>query len=453
MGGGASATATTGGHPRGLFVLAGTELWERFSYYGMTGLLVLYMVKQLLLPGHAEHVIGLAALRHLFELRGPMPDQAFASLVYGWYAGLVYFTPLLGGLLADRLLGAKRTVILGAVLMSLGHLAMSFDQSFLIALVLLIAGSGCLKGNISAQVAPLYPPGDESRRDRGFTIFSTGINVGAVIGPLATGALAQAYGWHAGFGCAAVLMLVALLTYIAGQGELAAPKPALTRDAASAVPLDPAEKRRVRALLLLVAINVPIAMAYYQITNVGLIWIDQTVALANPLFTILESWFNALDSFASIVVAAPLIALWAAQARAGREPDSLKKVIIGALINGGAPLLLVAGIVLTPTGDRISVLWPIGCWVAMGLAFMYYWPTTLALVAGKAPERFRSTLMGGVFLALFLGNTLLGWVGSFYSQMTPAAFWTLDAAIGLTSAVAGLIFLRPMRRALAVSSD
>ena len=252
---------------------------------------------------------------------------------------------------------------------------------------------------------------------------------------------------------AAVLMLIALLTYIAGQGELVAPKPALTRDAAPAVPLDAAEKRRVRALLLLVAINVPIAMAYYQITNVGLIWIDQTVALANPLFTILESWFNALDSFASIVVAAPLIALWATQARAGREPDSLKKVIIGALINGAAPLLLVAGIVLTPTGDRISVLWPIGCWVAMGLAFMYYWPTTLALVAGKAPERFRSTLMGGVFLALFLGNTLLGWVGSFYSQMTPAAFWTLDAAIGLTSAVAGLIFLRPMRRALAVSSD
>ncbi|MEO7865513.1 MAG: MFS transporter, partial [Sphingomicrobium sp.] len=143
------------GHPRGLFVLAGTELWERFSYYGMTALLVLYMVKQLLLPGHAEHVWGLAALRHLFELRGAMPDQAFASLVYGWYAGLVYFTPLLGGLVADRMLGAKRTVSLGAALMSLGHVAMSFDESFLIALVLLIAGSGCLKGNISAQVATL----------------------------------------------------------------------------------------------------------------------------------------------------------------------------------------------------------------------------------------------------------------------------------------------------------
>ena len=453
MSGGASATTTIGGHPRGLYVLAGTELWERFSYYGMTGLLVLYMVKQLLLPGHAEHVIGLAALRHLFELRGPMPDQAFASLVYGWYAGLVYFTPLLGGLLADRLLGARRTVMLGAVLMSLGHLAMSFDQSFLIALVLLIAGSGCLKGNISAQVAPLYPPGDESRRDRGFTIFSTGINIGAVIGPLATGALAQAYGWHAGFGCAAVLMLVALLTYVAGRGALPEAKPVRARGDAAKVPLTAAEKRRVGALFLLVAINVPIAMAYYQITNVGLIWIDEAVGLTNPLFTVPASWFNALDSFASIVAAAPLIVLWAAQARSKSEPDSLKKVIIGALINGLSSLLLVAGILLTPAGARVSALWPIACWVAMGFAFMYYWPTTLALVAGKAPERLRSTLMGGVFLALFLGNTLLGWVGSYYSQMTPVTFWTLNAAIGLAGAVVGLVLLGPMRRALADEAD
>ena len=111
-------TPTWFGHPRGLLFLAFTEVWERFSYYGMTALLALYMVKQLLLPGHAEHVLGLAALRHLFEFRGPMSDLAFASLIYGWYGGLVYFTPILGGLIADRLLGAKRTVILGALLMS-----------------------------------------------------------------------------------------------------------------------------------------------------------------------------------------------------------------------------------------------------------------------------------------------------------------------------------------------
>src|SRR6476661_3041047 len=176
-------------HPRGVLVLSATELAERFSYYGMVGLLVLYMVHQLLLPGHAEHVLGLAGLRRMMEFRGPMSNQAFASLIYGWYSGLVYFTPLIGGWIADRWLGARRTVSLGAVLMALGHLAMSFDETFLIALVLLILGSGCLKGNISAQVAPLYPIHDESRRARGFTIFSTGINIGAVAGPLTTGAL------------------------------------------------------------------------------------------------------------------------------------------------------------------------------------------------------------------------------------------------------------------------
>ena len=154
------------GHPRGLAYLAFTELWERFSYYGMTALLALYMVKQLLLPGHAEHVLGLAGLRHLFEFRGPMSDLAFASLIYGWYAGLVYFTPILGGLVADRWLGAKRTVVIGALLMSAGHLAMSFDASFLMALALLILGSGCLKGNISAQVGTLYPRAGIASRAR-----------------------------------------------------------------------------------------------------------------------------------------------------------------------------------------------------------------------------------------------------------------------------------------------
>ena len=186
------------GHPKGLAYLAFTEMWERFSYYGMTSLLALYMTKQLLLAGHAEHVAGLASLRHLFEARGPMSDVAFASLIYGWYGGLVYFTPVLGGLIADRWLGTRATVVLGALLMSAGHLAMSFDQSFLIALLMLIAGSGCLKGNISAQVGQLYPAHEETMRTGGFTIFSAAINIGAVLGPLGCGTVAAIYGWHAG---------------------------------------------------------------------------------------------------------------------------------------------------------------------------------------------------------------------------------------------------------------
>ena len=221
-------SATLGGHPKALYFLAFTELWERFSFYGMTSLLALYMVKQLLLPGHVEHVAGLVHLRHLFEVRAPMTNLAFAAMIYGWYSGLVYFTPIVGGWIADRVLGANRTVILGALLMGAGHLAMSFDFSFLVALLLLILGSGCLKGNISAQVGSLYPAEAESLRSRGFTIFSTGINIGAVAGPLVTGTVAAIYGWHAGFGVAAALMLVALVTYIFGQRYLP-PQPPLAR--------------------------------------------------------------------------------------------------------------------------------------------------------------------------------------------------------------------------------
>ena len=195
-------------HPKGLFYLAFTEAWERFSFYGMTALLVLYMVNQLLLPGHVEHVAGFAAFRAAVEsVFGPLSTQALASQIFGLYAGFVYFTPLLGGLIADRWIGQRNAVVIGALSMSAGHLAMAFDRSFLLALLLLVVGSGFLKGNISAQVGALYPRDDEARRTRGFAIFSMGINFGAVVGPLVCGLLAQLYGWHYGFGIAAIFML------------------------------------------------------------------------------------------------------------------------------------------------------------------------------------------------------------------------------------------------------
>src|SRR5689334_18421258 len=173
---------------------------ERFSYYGMTGLLVLYMSQQLFLPGHVEHVAGFAAFRAAIEsVFGPMTPVALASQIFGLYTGFVYFTPVFGGLIADRWIGRRNAVALGAVLMSAGHIAMAFDQSFLLALILLVIGCGFLKGNISAQVGGLYADGDGAGRTRGFAIFSMAINVGAVAGPLLCGLLAQIYGWHAGF--------------------------------------------------------------------------------------------------------------------------------------------------------------------------------------------------------------------------------------------------------------
>lgn len=435
-----------GKHPIGLAVLAGTELGERFSYYGMTALLALYMNKQLLLPGHAEHVIGLAPLRRLFEFRGAMSDQAFASLIYGWYGGLVYFTPIVGGWIADRFLGTKRTVTFGALLMSAGHLAMGFDASFLLALLLLIVGSGFLKGNISAQVGNLYPPESESLRERGFTIFSTGINVGAVLGPVGTGAIAAIYGWHAGFAFAAILMLVALTVYLIGSRTL--PDTREVRAARSALPkLSRDERVRTWYLIVLIALIVPLHLSYTMIWNIGVVWVDQHVDLRTPFGAVPASWFNSVDSFASVIIAPFLVGLWAWQAKRKTEPVSLMKIFIGAAITGLSALLLALGSLVGHAGN-VSVFWPLIGWFGMGVAFMWYWPITLALISRAAPAKVNSTLMGGAFLSLFAGSTLMGWVGSFYDEMGNAAFWTLDGAIALAGAVVIILLKRPLTRVL-----
>src|SRR6187455_3507172 len=208
------------GHPRGLSYLFATEMWERFSYYGMRALLVLYMVKYLLEPERARHVVGLSAFRTVLEsIFGPLAAQPFASHIYGFYTGLVYLTPILGGLLADRVLGQRRTVIIGAALMAAGHFAMAFEQLFLFALGLLIFGNGAFKPNISTQVGELYAPGDR-RRDGAFTIFYMGINLGAFICNLVCGTLAAVYGWHYGFGAAGVGMLLGLTVYLLATPHL-----------------------------------------------------------------------------------------------------------------------------------------------------------------------------------------------------------------------------------------
>ena len=438
---------TFGGHPKALYFLAFTELWERFSFYGMTSLLALYMVKQLLLPGHAEHVAGLLHLRHAFEVRAPMTNLAFAALIYGWYSGLVYFTPIVGGWIADRLLGANRTVILGALLMSAGHLAMSFDYSFLLALALLILGSGCLKGNISAQVGALYPIEAESLRARGFTIFSTGINIGAAAGPLVTGTIAAIYGWHAGFGIAAGLMLVALVTYLAGQRYLPASRP-LGERRARRVPLGAAGRRRIWVLFAVIALTIPAEIAYPMVWSMGIIWVDQQVNLASTFGTVPASWFNSVDSFGSILAAPVLLVLWRWQARRATEPNSLGKIAIGMVLICLAALVLAAGSALAPAPGRVAVGWALGGFLAMGLAWMYYWPTTLALVSRSAPRSVTGAMMGAAFLSPFIAHTMAGWVGSFYDQMSPATFWTMDAGIAALGAAVMFALRGPLGRAL-----
>jgi POT family proton-dependent oligopeptide transporter len=417
----------------------------------MTALLALYMVKQLLLPGHVEHVIGLAALRRAFEFRGPMSDQAFASLIYGWYGGLVYFTPILGGWVADRWLGIKWTVIFGALLMAAGHLAMSQDATFLVALVLLIIGSGFLKGNISAQVGTLYPKDVESLRERGFTIFSTAINIGAVAGPLATGTVSLVYGWHAGFALAATLMIAALIVYLLGSRFLPAQRGHRTVEASNA-PLNRDEKARTLCLAGVIALLIPVNVTYPMIWNIGVIWVDQHVNLTTPFGNVPASWFNSVDSFASIVFAPFLVGLWGWQARRKSEPNAMTKMAIGAAISGASGFAIALGS-LTASNGRVSVLWPLLGWFGMGLGFMWYWPIILSLVSRAAPERVRARLMGGTFLALFFGSAIMGWVGSFYDEMSNAAFWALDGSIALISALVILAVSRPVNRILGTAEN
>lgn len=206
-------TADLFGHPRGLTVLATTHLWERFSFYGMQALLMLYMTKYLLLPEHARDVIGLAQFRAgLSAVFGPMTDLAFAAQTYGIYSGLLYGTPLLGAWLGDRILGKKRTVTLGCLMMAAGHLTMASEHLFLLALSLIILGAGGVIGNMYAQVGQLYAP-DDHRRTRAFGVYLITLNIGALIAPLVIGTLGEKVSWHAGFGIAGVGMLVGLATF------------------------------------------------------------------------------------------------------------------------------------------------------------------------------------------------------------------------------------------------
>jgi POT family proton-dependent oligopeptide transporter len=433
------------GHPRGLGYLAFTEAWERFSYYGMAALLVLYMVNQLLLPGHIEQVAGFAAFRSLLEgAFGPMSTQALASQIFGLYSGFVYFTPVLGGWLGDRI-GQRSAVVLGALSMSGGHVAMAFDRSFLLALLLLIIGSGLLKGNISAQVGSVYPPDDEARRTRGFAIFSTAINFGAVLGPLLCGFLGERYGWHIGFGAAALFMLGALATYLSGYRYLPARVERRARNADA--PLTTEDRRTIAALIGVMAITVLAYIAYYQLANVLPIWIQQHAKLDAGSFQIPIPWFYSIDPLASILSVPFLFALWNWQARTfGHEPSSLTKIATGSFITAVANLVLVTAIALSP--GQVLWVWPVLYCTLEGVAFMYFWPTLLALVSRAAPPKINATMMGSVFLTLFVANNLIGRIGTYYEKMTPSAFWALHAAIGIAGGLLALLFGRTLGRIL-----
>lgn len=436
------------GHPKGLAYLAFTEAWERFSFYGMSALLLLYMIQHLLAPGMADSVLGFAGLRSAIEtLTGPLSNQAFASQMFSLYTGLVYFTPIFGGLLADRVLGQRRTVVLGALLMTAGHILMAFEASFLIALALLIAGTGCLKGNISVQVGQLYRPEDGERRTRAFAVFSAAINVGALLGPLLCGILAQVYGWHIGFGSAGALMLVALATYIRGWKHLPLDRKR-QRSLSETRALSGSDWRNIAALLFLAAISILPCAAYFQEMNAGLLFIDASVDRQLLGWTVPTASFNALDGLFCILAVPTLIALWRWQARRGRAAGEMTKITIGYLIIAGANVMMILPAGWADRGELVGAIWPVLLYSLNALGFTFYWPTLLALFSRAAPTQVNSTMMGAVFLSVFLGNLLVGSLATLWESISHVGFFALHAAFAFTAFVIMLLVAPALSRQL-----
>lgn len=429
------------GHPRGLSVLFATEMWERFSFYGMRALLLLYMTNHLLQPREAERVIGLRALRTALEAPfGPLGLQPLASQLYGLYTALVYLTPIFGGLLADRWLGQRRTVVLGAALMAAGHFAMAFEPLFLFALLLLILGNGAFKPNVSTQVGALYAPGDP-RRDRAYSVFYVGINLGAFLAPLVCGTLGEEVGWHYGFAAAGGGMTLGLFVYLWAL-------PRLPPDAIARAPKGPrapltGEERRGLGLVLLLFVPVTLFWAAYeQSGNTIALWAEGFTDRGLDLFAwrteIPVTWFQALNPLMIFVFTPLVVGFWAEQARRGAEPSTRGKMARGCFALAAAYLLLALA-AWTARDEKASALWLVGFFAVLTLGELYVSPVGLSLVSKAAPLRMLSMIMGLWLATSFTGNFLAGLLGSLWSGMAKGRFFVLIAALaGLAGALIAL---------------
>jgi POT family proton-dependent oligopeptide transporter len=451
---GAPVNAEFMGHPRGLAYIAFAEAWERFSFYGMQALLILYMTGHLLQPGVIEGVAGFAALRAAMQaVFGELSPQALASQIFGLYIGLIYFTPILGGLIGDRLTGRTRAVLAGAVLMAAGHFMMAFEATFLPALAALIAGSGLLKGNLAALVGGLYGR-DDRRRDRAYTVYVTAINVGAFVAPLVCGTLGELYGWHYGFGVAGVGMLVGIAIYVSGRRHL--PPDDLARDRPHAR-LAPGDGRVIVGLLVLLAITSVFWTVQAQIWNVYPLWLRDYVDRGLPFgMTLPVTWFQALDSLAVLVLAPVMIAFWRWQGSRAREPADLAKIARGCAWYGASCLLLAVGHWLAD-GTGVWILWPVIFHFTVGVGYLYAAPIALSLVSRAAPAAVNAMVVGAYYLGIFVGGIFSGWLARFYEPLGPVPFWALHAGIGIGGGVLIVVlngwFLRTLRLAPAGTEE
>jgi len=419
------------GHPRGLSTLFFTEMWERFSYYGMRGFLILYMTKAL---GFTDQHAGLA---------------------YGNYVSSVWLTPIIGGFIADRWLGQYRSVLIGGIIIALGHFTLAFHPlPFLyVGLTLIVLGTGLLKPNISTIVGSLYEPGDE-RRDAGFSIFYMGINLGAFLGPLIAGKLAQGVDWHLGFACAGVGMVFGLIQYVLGRRHLQpgidrldaqrrARLAAQTAGGAPQSPLTTDDWRRISAVVVLFVFASLFWGAYEQAGSTLNLFADRYVHLELLGITLYASWFVSIQA-AFVILLSPIFA-WLWVKLGPRQPSSPAKFALALVFVGAAFVLLIPAGSLAQSGVKVSPLWLVAAYFIQELGELCLSPVGLSLVTKLAPVRFVSLVMGIFFLSNAAGNWLAGWSARFISTVPLVTLFGVTAAVTLGAGVVLFVLLRPIR--------
>lgn len=417
------------GHPKGLYLLFATEMWERFSYYGMRALLVLYLTKSLIDGG-----------------LGFTDDNA--SLLYGFFTGFVYFTPLIGGWLADNYLGQRKAIVIGAILMMLGQFSLATESSlpFLYTgLVLLIIGNGFFKPNISVIVGHLYEPGDP-RKDSAFTIFYMGINVGAFFAPLLTGYMALTYGYRYGFMVAGIGMLIGLLVFtILGNrylGEVGkAPSCKAKDDSLENVPLTKEEKDRTLAIVVFVLFSIFFFAGFEQAGSSMTLYTEKYIDREVGSFVVPTEWFQSVNPLLIVILAPLLTVLWRWLGQRGKEPSIPVKMSMGMVLLG-LGFLVLYGAVCARGGDsadesvKASILFILFTYLFHTLGELCLSPIGLSMVSKLAPVKLASLMMGVWLLSSFFANILGGWVSSHISDVGAG---TIFSSICVFSVALGVI--------------
>jgi proton-dependent oligopeptide transporter, POT family len=430
----AATQADTGGwagHPRGLSTLFFTEMWERFSYYGMRAFLILYMTAPAVAGG-----LGFAV--------------PHAGSVYGTYVGSVWLATIFGGIIADRWLGAYRSVLLGGIIIALGHftLAIKALPFFYAGLALIVLGTGLLKPNATTMLGSLYDERD-ARRDAGFSIFYMGINLGAFIGPLIAGALAQNVDWHLGFACAGVGMTLGLIQYVLGRDRL---RPALARVAARAQSAPPGlrltseEWARMGAVLVFFVFAALFWAAYEQAASTLNLFADKYADRTVFGRTVPTSWFVSIQAMFVILLSPFFAWLWV---RLGpREPSTPVKFAFGLLLVGlSFVLLLPAGAkAQSGSGVLVSSLWLVGAYFVQVLGELCLSPVGNSVVTKLAPPRIVGMMMGVWFLAIAAGNKLAGLIAGLSATVPFVTLFGAVAAATIGASVILFLLIGPIRR-------